>query len=183
MKATNNLLIITFLVFINSSVYSQFFKGGDGYKSSIGVRSGTDFGGTFKHFLNDKLAFEGILSTNLFNSGSKITGLLEYHIPFNGVQGLNWLFGGGIHAGFHNASYYDGYYYDVNGYYYNSNGQAVKYKSSYFAIGLDGIFGAEYNLANYPFTFQADVKPYFDIINRGNNFLDISISARYIFNK
>jgi len=187
MKATNNLLILTLLICLNKSLFSQDFKGGDGYKSSVGVITGTDLGLTFKHFLSDKMAFEGILSTGLFYNSNKITGLIEFHKPFDDVDGLNWLFGAGMHFGSHNYSYYGYYgynsyyggYYDKNGNFHSSNGT---YKSRYYSVGIDAILGIEYDLANYPFTFQFQIKPFFDFVNRGSNFFDTSISIRYIIN-
>jgi hypothetical protein len=188
MKASKIITLFTLLFILKTSIYSQDLSGGDGYKSSIGVITGTDLGLTFKHFLDDKIAFEGILSTGLFYNGNKFTGLLEFHKPFNDLKGLNWLVGGGMHFGSHHYSYYgyhsyntnSGGYYDKNGKFHPSNGI---YKTTYYSFGFDLILGAEYDLANYPFTFQFQIKPFFDFVNRGSHFFDASIAVRYILNK
>ena len=173
MKSTFNLLILSLLICVNSTVFSQDFNGGDGYKSSVGVITGTDFGLTYKHFISDKMAVEGILSTGLFYNSNKVTGLIEFHKQFDDVKGLNWLYGGGMHFGSHKYTYYG---------YYPYNYPNGTYKNTYYSIGIDFILGAEYDLANYPFTLQFQIKPFLDFVNRGSNFFDTSISIRYIIN-
>ena len=59
-----------------------------------------------------------------------------------------------MHFGSHNYSYYG---------YYAYNYPYGNYKHTYYSVGIDLILGAEYDLANYPFTFQFQIKPFLDL--------------------
>ncbi len=67
------------------------------------LASGLDFqtGLTVKHFISQRSALEGLLSTRW--RGFEITGLYEVHNNAFDVERLNWYFGGGGHIGFWNG--------------------------------------------------------------------------------
>ncbi len=67
------------------------------YKNAIGVRLGPSVpkvrsGITFKHFLANNNALEGILG---FGDGVSICGLYQIHKPISSVENLQWFIGFG----------------------------------------------------------------------------------------
>jgi hypothetical protein len=72
------------------------------YKTALGVRlsSAPAIVGnsiSFKYFLNEKAAIEGLLS---FDDPVALGALFEIHKPFGGAAGLQWFYGGGGYVGF-----------------------------------------------------------------------------------
>ncbi len=98
-----SLLLILFLFTVVTS-YAQ------DYKQAAGVRIGPSTpaiktGLTYRYFLNDKSAIEGILSVT---DGLGICGLYEIHNPLS-VEHLSWFYGaGGYVAGSNKKSYIGG---------------------------------------------------------------------------
>jgi len=71
-----------------------------GYRNAVGIRLGPSApavksGITYKHFLNNNNALEGILS---FGDGFTVCGLYEIHKPL-ATENLQWLIGFGAYAG------------------------------------------------------------------------------------
>ena len=71
------------------------------YKTALGIRLSSNpavvsSGITFKYFLNEKAAIEGLLT---FNDPVAIGALYEIHNPI-GTPGLQWFFGAGAYVGF-----------------------------------------------------------------------------------
>ncbi|MCB0737026.1 MAG: hypothetical protein KDC92_05900 [Bacteroidetes bacterium] len=127
------------------------------YNTAVGVRVGTPFGLTAKHFLGSPLAVEGMLGLNV--DGFYLVGLLEMHTPL--PFGDNWY--GYFGAGGHLA---------MSG---NNNNDPL-------VIGVDGIAGLGYNFSKFPIDLSLDFNPNLDIINgSGFNFYRTGFSARYIF--
>jgi hypothetical protein len=153
------ILVITIVLFVLSNVNAQ------DYKTGIGVRGGLYNGLTIKHFLGSRTAVEGLISTRW--SGLEITGLYEINNDnaFD-VDRLNWYFGLGGHVGFYNGD--------------NTTwGSAA---TNYTVIGVDGILGLEYNLAEIPINISIDWKPAFNLIGYSKFWGDGgAISLRYIF--
>jgi hypothetical protein len=74
------------------------------YRNAVGIRLGPSVpavksGITFKHFLANNNAIEGILS---FGDGFAICGLYEIHKPI-AAENLQWFIGFGGYAGFANS--------------------------------------------------------------------------------
>lgn len=152
----------------------------DGYTTSIGLRGGLTSGLTIKHFLKSNAALEGIVGSRWH--GFSIAGLYELH-KGNALNttGLAWVYGGGARIGF-----YRGYYY------YGGRGHgdcqdptnpkcdAYYYNRSVMAFGLVGIFGLEYQFKEVPFTISLDLMPYFHFNHWSGDFIDGSLSFRYI---
>ncbi|MFD1550628.1 hypothetical protein DNU06_14855 [Putridiphycobacter roseus] len=154
-------LVMLFMVFI-FSVKSQ----GE-YKSAVGVRGGFYKGISAKHFMSNKVAVEGLLTTRY--NGINITGLLEFHNQAFNTERLNWYFGFGAHAGYYNSIYYS---------YYGTNSGYGK------TFGVDGIIGIEYTLDFFPLNIGLDWKPIFNLYG-GSYFRGDSgaLSIRYCFNQ
>ena len=127
------------------------------YKTGLGLRGGTAWGLTVKHFVNDKNAFEGFLYGH--QDGFNVTGLYEFHYKAFDVDNLNWYFGFGAHVGsYDNADVHE------------------------FVLGPDGVIGIEYSFTEAPINIGLDWNPYFNIIgNSGFKPASGAISIRYIF--
>lgn len=126
------------------------------YQTSVGLRMGLESGLALKHFINDGTAIEGLFSTRWNNIS--VTGLYEVHNEAFEIEGLQWYYGGGVHAGFGNR-------------YINS-----------FAAGLDGIIGLEYTFRDFPFDISFDWKPSLDIVGDFSPwFGGTALTVRYNF--
>ncbi len=128
-----------------------------GYKNAFGVRLGPSTpviqsGLTYKHFMSNNKAIEGILS---FGDGVGICGLYEIHKPLAGVDNLQFLYGVGGYAGFQS-------------------------KVSY--IGAAGIVGLDYKFNQIPLNISLDWKPELNIIEKvGFEASTVGFSARFTF--
>ena len=90
--------VITTLLLIRIGTYSN----AQDYTTGIGLRGGLYNGVTFKHFLGEKNAFEGILTSRWL--GYKITGLYEIHNQAFHADGLKFYYGIGGHIGVWNGA-------------------------------------------------------------------------------
>jgi hypothetical protein len=138
------------------------FVNAQDYQTGVGLRAGFSNGLTIKHFVSNKAAFEGILSTRW--QGFDITGLYEIHnqSAFD-VEHLNWYYGFGAHIGSYNAN-------------------NVPWGTSGAVVGIDGILGIEYNFSEAPINIGLDWKPAFNLIGNSQFWGDGgALSIRYIF--
>src|ERR1043166_5975934 len=126
------------LLLIHSILLLLFMNGAfaQGYKTGIGVRGGVPNGITFKQFISETSAIEGIVAWRY--KGTGIIGLFEMHRPAFGVENLHWFYGLGGHVSF--RSYY-------------------RETSASLFVGIDGILGIEYQIPDIPFTISLDYKP------------------------
>ncbi len=156
MKRT--ILITTFLILAATGINAQE------YSTGIGIRGGSAYGLTIKHFTGERSAFEGILTSRW--RGFIITGLYEIHNIAFDVPGLNWYYGFGAHVGFWNNGY--------NPWFDNNNNNTV--------LGIDGILGLEYSFADVPFNISLDWKPALNLSGHSGFWGDNgALSVRYIF--
>ncbi|MBK7694421.1 MAG: hypothetical protein IPI30_08860 [Saprospiraceae bacterium] len=74
------------------------------YKSAIGARLGYPLSLSYKTFISEKGAIEGILGFRGYSYYSWITvsALYQHHMPIKSVEGLNWYVGGGASVFFWN---------------------------------------------------------------------------------
>lgn len=152
------------VLFTSLCVLTLSFVKAQDYQTSGGLRLGVPYGLTVKHFLSETGAIEGILAGHW--SGSSITALYEIHAPVGDVSGLNVYYGGGAHAAFYNN-------YRWNGRYYGS-------RSTF--IGIDGILGLEYTLADVPINVSLDWKPTMHLFEYAGLWTgEGAISVRYCF--
>lgn len=162
------------MILISITSYAQTNPGTD-FKNAVGLRAGETSGITFKHFLNNKSAIEGIVSAWPYTLG--LTGLYEAYTPI-GTKGLNFYAGGGGHLNFGGPRYQ--YYYV-----YRNNGYDYVYARGFngTAIGLDGVIGLEYKFKPIPLAISADLKPYYEISTLHYSYftLDPSIGIKLTF--
>lgn len=132
------ILILLIFLLAGTTVFSQ------DYKTSLGVRGAFTSGITVKHFIEENIALEGILSGGIW--GGTITGLYEIHTRAFDVDRLYWYYGGGAHIAQWNDDFPN----------VDTDGRRV-------VLGLDGIIGLEYYIEEIPFTISADWKPVFNL--------------------
>ena len=151
------------LTLITSAFFSLMAKA-QSYENSIGVRAGFYNGITFKHFLSDKAAFEGLLSSRW--RGFRVTGLYEIHNSAFDTEGLQWFYGAGAHISSWNGKHVS---------WINDN-------NNYLVIGLDIILGLEYKFADAPINISLDWKPAINLIGYSSFVADGgALSIRYCF--
>lgn len=155
-------LIISFIILLisNTILVAQ------DYNTGIGLRGGFTSGITFKNFVSEKAAIEGIVASRW--RGFSITGLYELHAnTIFEVERLNLYYGGGAHIGFWNGNY--------NPWFTNTN-------VSYTVVGVDGIIGFEYNFSEAPINVSIDWKPVINFIGYyGFWAAEGAFSVRYVF--
>ena len=133
------------------------------YATAAGLRLGVSTGVTFKHFIKDDLALEGILHSKW--RGLLITGLFEVHKNIREVRGLRWFYGGGAHIGSWNYR----------------NRTPIEYQGR-TVVGIDGIIGLDYMFDDLPLNLSLDYKPAFNLITSGGFWgTETALSVRYTF--
>ncbi len=146
------------------------------YDKGIGLRLGGYMSGfTFKGFINEKGALEGIAG---FGRRSFIaTGLYEHHFPITDAKGLNLYIGGGAHLGFfgHRSTYLV-HRKNKKDYVY-----VIEEGSTAIVPGIDFVFGIEYKFQGAPFTVGADLKPFVDFYEGVSGYADGALNIRYVF--
>jgi len=137
----------------------------DTYARAIGGRFGVANGITYKHFLNDSHAIDGIVNFQGNRSFTifKVLGLYEIHQPiaFIDVEGLRWYygFGGGL-----------------GGYRYKDT------DASGLAWSFDGVVGLDYKIPTAPINLSLDWKPTMELTpESGVRFDGIGLSIRFVF--
>ena len=152
------ILTMTLALFLNT------FASAQDYNTAIGLRLGTSIGVTARHFLGEKSAVEGLLTTRW--QGLEITGLYEFSNNAFEVDRLNWYFGFGAHLGFYNGN----------------NTPWGESGTSYAILGIDGIIGMEYSFIDVPINLSLDWKPMFNLTSYTGFWGDaLALSVRYTF--
>lgn len=161
-----------------AGLFTSFAAGaqsGTAVKSTaVGLRIGETSGLTFKHFVDQSNAFEGILG--VWSNTLGLTALYEKHIPAFDLEGMRWYFGGGGHIAFESRrDYYVYYYGDRNFYHYRMNGG--------MDWGIDGIIGLEYKIKAIPFAVSFDMKPFAEVNSYGEFYfsLDPGVGLKLTF--
>lgn len=160
------LLTISLLTF--SGVQAQESPGNSGYKTSLGVRLSSsnamvNNSVSIKHFINDKMAVEGLFS---FGDPLAFGALLELHKPL-ASEGLSWFYGGGAYLGFVKKV--------------NVNTQKTTTDPNFGAMG---VIGLDYKFSNIPLNLSLDWKPELNIVSDINfEPAAIGFSARFTFGK
>lgn len=163
-KITILSVICGILIVFPDALKAQTDKG----SFNLGLRAGDPTGITGKYFVRQNHAIEGIVS--FWPYGPAFTGLYEIHASAFSVSGLNWYYGGGVHARYHRS-----------GWYYNNldwSYPARRYSSG-LRLGLDAILGMEYNIIPIPITVGIDLKPTVEF--SGYVRLESAVSLRYRF--
>lgn len=165
MKIKSYLLILPLCLFFSYSKaqHSEVSP----YTMGLGLRGGFLYGISIKSFIAPRGAIEGILGTRW--QGYSLTGLFEYQKRTK-KSGLDWFFGFGAHAGTYEERYF-----------IQSSGGKPKSSKTIWAIGVDGIVGIEYMVTKVPVSFGVDFKPFMDLVNSNQNYLDAALTIRYTF--
>jgi hypothetical protein len=152
------------ILFTLTLITTSLFSYSQDYTTGIGLRGGPSNGLTVKHFISQKAALEGILTTRW--GGFGLTGLYEINVPIKSVSRLNFYYGIGAHVGSYNGKQNGWFKDDVN----------------HFVLGVDGILGLEYNFKEIPFNIGVDYKPGFNLVGYSGYWGDEgALSIRYIF--
>ena len=140
LASMKNLLLLSFVLicFIPSNVKSQSLS--ETYDFAIGVKM---YPGaiTLKKSIGDDKYLEGIAA--FWKRGVRTTVLYEVQAPLFDVDGLNWYYGGGAHAGFYNSKYYEGT----------------------TLLGIDGVLGIDFKIKGAPINLSIDWQPSFEFGN------------------
>jgi hypothetical protein len=128
-------------------------------KHQAGVRLGSidqslSTGFTYRYFLNEKSAVEGIV--NLRRENIALGALYERFNPISSVEGLQWYYGAGAYVGF----------------------------NSFENFGITGIAGMDYTFKDVPINLSVDWKPELNLIEYvGFRASTVAVSVRFVFGK
>lgn len=140
LASMKNLLLLSFVLicFLPNSATSQSMS--ETYDFAIGVKM---YPGaiTLKKSIGDDKYLEGIAA--FWKRGVRTTVLYEVQAPLFDVDGLNWYYGGGAHAGFYNSKYYEGT----------------------TLLGIDGVLGIDFKIKGAPINLSIDWQPSFEFGN------------------
>jgi hypothetical protein len=156
-------------------------SGVSGYTTALGLRGGYTSGVSLKHFIKTNAALEFVLGTRW--EGFSFTMLYEWHKPSAfGVRQLTWEYGLGARVGHYRGSrYYGGGRGSCNN---PNDNRCASYwgNRNLTAVGLVAIGGLEYKFDEIPFTISIDLMPVIYLNYGGGDFIDGSLSVRYIIN-
>lgn len=138
------------------------------YKSAIGLRLGYPLSISYKHFISEKGAIEGVLGYRGYSyfNWLNVSAFYQHHMPIKSVENLSWYLGGG-------ASIYK-WSYD-NDYYPNNDYASVSF-------GVHGVIGLDYRF-DFPLNLSLDWIPtvaFGGDFNTGFGGSYGALSARYI---
>ncbi len=154
------------LIFLFGFLIGTLSLSAQQYKSAIGVRGGLANGLTYKQFISEKGALEGIASFRW--RGFEFTGLYEHHYSVFEPEGFYFYWGAGGHIGFYNGDHV-GWADDTQ---------------AYTVIGADGMIGLEYNFQDIPLNLSVDWKPVINFAGNTDFWPDGGgFSARYIISR
>ena len=163
------LILVSF--FLNSNVTIAEYTYGLGFRLGK-FASGPDF----KWFFHR----DGNLGLNCYagytkeaKSGYFGRGFLIRQLPILDSKlqiPLDIIVGAGPHVGYFNEDYY-----------YVENGDPVFYSNKTWAAGLGVLFGLEYDTEKLPITIGIDAIPYYNLLHKGPEWIDFSLSVRYKF--
>ena len=152
-----------FIIALLAAFATAFSASAQDYRTAVGLRVGSTNGITIKHFTKRNVALEGIVSTRWRGVG--LTGLIEGHTRFLGINRLNFIYGAGGHV------YIWG----------EGNRGYAPYQRSSIA-GLDALLGLEYNFREVPINIGIDWKPTLNFsVDNGFWGDEAAISIRYTF--
>lgn len=137
------------------------------YSSAVGARLGYPLSLSYKTFVSESTAVEGILGYRGFSGYSWITigAALQKHNAIGDVDGLAWYYGGGASVFLFN---FDNDFFGDN--------------SSTTSFGIQGYLGLDYRFADIPLNLSVDWVPTFFVNGFGSGFGGGygALAARYI---
>lgn len=128
LKRVSTLLLVMAISAIFTNANAQIYKNALGLRIS-GVSSLGGPGVTYKHYLSESKAIEGIFS---FKNPAGLGAMYQVHQPWSILPNLNWFYGGG---GF------------------------VTFGKDGTGVGAMGIIGTDYKFENLPLNIALDWKP------------------------
>jgi len=169
MKRVNRYFLLAALLLGFTTLHAQDAPGsGSNYKTALGVRLSSsnplvNNSVSIKHFINDKMAVEGLFS---FGDPLAIGAMVELHKPL-ASEGLTWFYGGGAYIGFVKKV--------------NVNTQKTTTDPNFGAMG---VIGLDYKFNNVPLNLSLDWKPELNIVSDINfEPAAIGFTARFTFGK
>ncbi len=174
--------ILFFVFLISFGIVSCVDAHTNIYYTGIGFRIGKfNSGFSYKHFYNSDnvtaIQVDGYF-THMADGGYTLKGFYLRQIPFKIpiIQlPLDFIYGGGLHVGYFPI--------EDKGYYKLKDGDAVFYGKSVFTGGVDATVQIEYQVSKKvaPLTVTLDCVPFYELYNRGPEFIDFGLSVRYTF--
>jgi hypothetical protein len=156
-------IVLSAIILTATSLTVNAQSTGSSYKNALGIGI-YPVGITFKHFLMENRAVEGI--AYFWDYGSRATGLYEFHGDIPGLEGLKWYAGPGAHIGFWTDKWKKDYPEREGG----------------ISIGIDGIGGLDYKFKKVPINIFVDWQPSFTFV--GYNYFEAGwggTGVRYTF--
>ncbi len=160
-------IIVSLLVVLTTGIFYTA-SAQQPYTTAVGVRLSSSNAMvsnaiSVKHFINDKMAVEGLLS---FGDPLALGALLELHQPLSS-PGLSWYYGGGAYLAFLKKV--------------NTTTQKTSTDPN---LGAQGVIGLDYKFTNIPLNISLDWKPELNIVNDINfEPAAIGFTARFTFGK
>ena len=137
------------------------------YKSAVGGRLGYPLAVSFKQFINDSHAFEAYVGTRGYGGyrWTNVSLAYQVHHPIDGVEGLQYYFGGGGSV----------YFWNFNNLFLDNS-----FNSTTFGIQFYG--GLDYKFEDLPLNISIDWIPsyLFNSYNSGFSGTLGSIGVRYV---
>lgn len=138
------------------------------YKSAIGLRLGSPLSVSYKTFISEKGAFEGVAGFRSYSGYSwfNVGAYYQHHNEISSVDGLKWYYGAG-----------------ANVYFWSWDSNFID-PGSTTSIGISGVLGLDYKFADIPLNLSADWIPTFFINGFGSGFGAGygALAARYTLN-
>ncbi|MCC7301595.1 MAG: hypothetical protein IT233_03035 [Bacteroidia bacterium] len=139
------------------------------YTTAVGARIGFGVGPSCKFFFSQRDVFEGILAWQWQEKGAGLTALYERH-NYNILRSNSAavFYGGGVHLAYYTSGYY-------------KTREQILYAENVYNVGIDMILGLDFHESGTPLNWSLDVKPFFDLVNKGFRFWDGAVSVRWAF--
>ena len=159
---------ILFVLLFAAGIGSLNTLSAQDYKTALGVRLSSSSAKvnnavSIKHFINSKVAIEGLLS---FGDPLAIGALVELHKPL-AASGLTWFYGAGGYLAFEKKV--------------NTTTQKTVTDTN---LGAQGVVGLDYKFTNVPLNISLDWKPELNIVSDINfEPAAIGFTARFTFGK
>ena len=163
-------IIFIFFLLFSVTVMSQ------GFTRQLGIRSGVTSGISGKVIKDNRVAIDGMFGFR--QGGMQLVVLLESYHNLIPSRGQEWriYFGGGGHVGWVNGYNRVRRWSNSTGYYHDEQRIAGP------VVGLDGVFGVEYNFLKNPLVLFAEFKPFVELQSFKSvkvNFYDFGVGIRY----
>lgn len=167
-ESTIKSALLAFSLFLMGNLYAQ------NYTRDAGIRLGDGFTATFRQYIDNDQALEGMLFIG--RGGATFTVLKEFFVPALShlSENLFFQYGFGAHLGFRNMDQYT---------VLNRTYQLDEWRITPL-LGVDGLAGIEYRFPEFPVILGMDIKPYFEYSTTqifSIYLRSVGISAKYKF--